>query len=235
MSISSARCVLPDMPWTRLVTNRFNRFIIGFCFFIAAWPALAQTIPAVPAYVGVDPVPWWGPDPRAGTVGDQCDPVETQRIYDIDSEKLADAAQLLDQQPIVALDPQTLPLWVPNGISTSYLGAISAVGAENEADRLATLAQDPVLGVIAKVKTEAHRQRVLAANLRIHNRQLKPYLVRAVWAYGLTGGFKLCHADQTLRISYASAGGDTAAIWFRPLVILLEETPARVFTDTTGF
>ncbi len=223
------------------MTDFLDRFLVRFCLIglfsaIAAAPVGAfEALPPVPAYVGVDPVPWWGADPRVGTEGDQCTPVETQRIYDIDQTKLADAAQLLDKTPIVPLAPESLPFWVPNGISTNYLSALSAVTAENEADRLDILAQDPVLGAIAKVKTEARQQRALAANLRLHNRHLKPYLVRAVWAYGLTGGFKLCNADRTLRISYVSAGGDSAAIWFRPLVILLEDAPAQVFTDTTGF
>ena len=75
------------------MTKYLDSFIAGFLLLITAVPAVAvEALPPVPAYVGVDPVPWWGADPQVRTEGDQCTPVETQRIYDIDQAKLAEAA-----------------------------------------------------------------------------------------------------------------------------------------------
>lgn len=187
----------------------------------------------VPAPITVDPVTWLAPAPGGSLA--QCQPVHPSLVREIPPLAVPPAVDYLTAQSSMPLSPAQMKQLLPaSDIDRLVVAETSAVDSEDEADRRAMIAADPVLTTPA-YRQAARSQRVEAAVRRDGQPTLQPYLVRGLKAREAAGGFAICEAGDTLQVTHVSnLGGGTPELWFKPLVVLLPAPPATVYVGTAA-
>jgi hypothetical protein len=200
---------------------------------VLALAACAHSDPPAPPPITIEPTAWLLPAP-GGTLA-QCRPVPPSLVREVPEPAVPQAVNDLIDRSSMPLDQAQMKQLLPaSDLDRLVVAETSAIDEEDEADRREAIAADPVLTTPAN-RQAAQSQRIEAAVRREQQPVLQTYLVRGLKAREAAGGFSVCAAGDTLQVTHVSnLGGDTPALWFKPLVVLLPAAPGTIYVGTAA-
>jgi hypothetical protein len=168
-----------------------------------------------------EPIPWESEVPRSCIL-----PVPTAHIKS--------AVALLQSEPAVhiSLEQARTLLGIKRFEPDAWLER-AAQEADERAKRREKESQMPALTheTAAKLKEWAAELRQTATKTRNLKGKLKTYLVRALYLNDGTGEFCACFQNSTLWMNHECLGDWSTVMQRRPVVVLLEQAPAKVYVS----